>query len=374
MKILPIIDTTRVGGPGKGLISLVKHLREKCDIPAVITFQKYGSEKSNFVNALEKEGIKAVVINENKLLDIQAIKSLLKIIRDYQPDIIQTHGYKATSYVFVLRCMMLLGNRKWVTWIHGWTAEDFKVKIFYFVEKLCILASDKIVFVAQSLMDRTRSPRYKSVLIRNGIDKNYNQVDCNKIDQIKEILNPYNDKLKILVIGRLSPEKGQDFVPRIARVLLDNNIDNFVFIVVGEGPEEENLRNEIRKQSLDEHIRLFPYANEIRPYFMLSDMYLLPSRSEGLPNVVLESMYLRCPVVSFDVGGVGEIISHKCEGLIAKAEDVEDLARAVLYLINNPGEREKYIEAGYQRIVNSYLNDDRAEKVYGFYEGLLVKN
>lgn len=67
-------------------------------------------------------------------------------------------------------------------------------------------------------------------------------------------------------------------------------------------------------------------------YYAACDMLLFVSLAENFPLVTLEALSTGLPVVSFDVGGVGEQIKHKVNGYVAKYKDCDDLVRGVEYI------------------------------------------
>ena len=71
-------------------------------------------------------------------------------------------------------------------------------------------------------------------------------------------------------------------------------------------------------------------------YYSASDILLLPSIAENFPLVILEAMSCGVPVVSFDVGGISEVVKQMESGYIARYKDSEDLANGVnLFLMND---------------------------------------
>jgi glycosyltransferase involved in cell wall biosynthesis len=69
--------------------------------------------------------------------------------------------------------------------------------------------------------------------------------------------------------------------------------------------------------------------------YCASDLFVLPTRGEGLPNVLLESMACGTPMVSFDVGGVPDLVRPGLTGYLAGADDAQELGRGILELLED---------------------------------------
>jgi len=174
----------------------------------------------------------------------------------------------------------------------------------------------------------------------------------------------------ILVVGRYSQEKGQDRIPRIAADLMARR-DDFQFILIGEGPDEEDLRALIEREGVGDRVDLHPFVADIRPYYRAATLCVLPSRREGMPNVVLEALLMGCPLVSMDVGGVKEIVSPGVEALVVPQDDVGSLVRAIESVLDDDQLRKRLSVAGRERIRDSFLAASRARRVRELYESLL---
>ncbi len=67
--------------------------------------------------------------------------------------------------------------------------------------------------------------------------------------------------------------------------------------------------------------------------YSAADVYVTPSLEDNLPNTVMEALSCSTPCVSFDIGGLPQLIDHKTNGYVAKYMDYADLADGILYLV-----------------------------------------
>lgn len=144
-----------------------------------------------------------------------------------------------------------------------------------------------------------------------------NWVDLTKFDprsldrsQARQQLGLSSQGPVLLFIHRLVSRKGADrLVPIMEHVL--QTCPDALLPVVGSGPDEGALRQQIASASLQDHIRLVGSVPNRRlgPYLAAADVFLMPSREEGFPRVLLEAMAMGLPFVATDVGGVRDITS-----------------------------------------------------------------
>jgi glycosyltransferase involved in cell wall biosynthesis len=76
-------------------------------------------------------------------------------------------------------------------------------------------------------------------------------------------------------------------------------------------------------------------TNQLVKEYQYADCFILPSLEENLPNTIMESLACGTPVVSFDCGGIKDMVETKQTGYLAKYKDIEDLANGILTIYNN---------------------------------------
>jgi glycosyltransferase involved in cell wall biosynthesis len=154
----------------------------------------------------------------------------------------------------------------------------------------------------------------------------------------------------VAYIGRFSGEKGIiNFLDAIT-LLIDTN-PKLTFLIAGNGPLNDEVREKIRKID-NERIKLIDWISYDDLPLILNQVKLLvlPSFTEGLPNIAIESMACGTLVLASSVGGIPDIIkqgrtgfilrnnSPKCiaEGIIGAMEhsNLDDIIRKALILIN----------------------------------------
>lgn len=130
--------------------------------------------------------------------------------------------------------------------------------------------------------------------------------------------------------GGRDPRKGFDLLER-ALQHLRGNLSELQLVVFG----QSRPRN---PPDLGFHVHYTGHLNDhlsLRVLYSSADALLLPSRQDNLPNTAIESLACGRPVIAFDIGGLSDVVTHKENGYLAGAFDVEDLARGIHWVISD---------------------------------------
>ena len=123
-------------------------------------------------------------------------------------------------------------------------------------------------------------------------------IDQQKAQLRKEYAYPA-DTLLIGHIGRLTAVKNHEKSLAIAQAIKDQGC-NAKLLIIGAGERDQELKEAVRKQGLEEVVDFTGRINPISEFYPLLDAVLLPSYSEGLPTVVVEAQALGIPVLMSD--------------------------------------------------------------------------
>jgi glycosyltransferase involved in cell wall biosynthesis len=154
-------------------------------------------------------------------------------------------------------------------------------------------------------------------------------------------------------IGRLVHQKDHATLIRAAARIAGARPEAVV-LIAGYGLLREQLEAQITDAGLQDRVRLVGEITDPQRFYALVDVFVMTSRWEGFPVVLLEAMAAGKPVVSTEVGGIGEMIEHGRSGLLCPAGDDERLASALLRLIEEPGLRARYAAQGHERVVSLF--------------------
>jgi len=155
-------------------------------------------------------------------------------------------------------------------------------------------------------------PKEKIILLYNDIslDRFYPLSHEEKTIRKNELIG--SNKQIMLFVHTFNYARGTDLLYKIALKLKKIQANVLIVAIGRQGDYSLELENQIKEYQLDDYLlNLGTVANkDIVKYYQISDMFIMPSRGEGFPRVLIEAMACKCVPVSFDVGGVKDIL-HK---------------------------------------------------------------
>lgn len=155
----------------------------------------------------------------------------------------------------------------------------------------------------------------------------------------------------ILSIGRLVAWKGFSGLIETTPQLLKQR-PNLRIVIVGEGPEKENLKSKVKNLGLKGRVRLegrVPH-NQIPLYLKAADIFVLNTNYEGFSHVLLEAMAKAVPIITTNVGGNPELIQGGENGILIDYNNKEQLKKAILTLLGDEELQKKFIEKGEEKV------------------------
>lgn len=139
---------------------------------------------------------------------------------------------------------------------------------------------------------------------------------------------------RFLTVGRLTPVmKGFDVLIKAFSIFAQNNHD-WTLEIVGEGPDEDNVKKWIDESGVAHRIILSPFTKDIQKHYSGASVYILPSRWEGMPLVLMEALSHGLPVICSDLPVCEELLGNTSYTKIFPTANVSLLAEAMKYMAN----------------------------------------
>ena len=177
------------------------------------------------------------------------------------------------------------------------------------------------------------------------------------------------NKMNLIAVARLHPQKGLDRLIRAMEVLKNNSVKADLCLI-GDGILLDDLRKQVDIAGLNEEVHFLGYQMNPYPYIKKSDLFVMTSVFEGYPTITIESLISTTPVFTTEVSGVDEQFRNEDEGIIVK-NDQEHINTGLLQLAEDVSllrKKKKKLE-GYH-----YENDEILKKMTDLLEGKGIRS
>lgn len=216
----------------------------------------------------------------------------------------------------------------------------FPSALYYKIEKPVIEQTEKLFFVNQDCYKdycvRYSQHQQDMQLISTWVDSEsfYYQPDTEQRQrtqtEIKTRLAVKDDSYLILYFGRYDTVKDPLLLIRAMPNILKEFPDTQL-IMVGGGKLEDDMKRLVAELNLNSKIKIDTRksSQEIRELLWAANVSVLPSRDEGMSMAINESLACGCPVVGFEVGEIGRVVTPGESGEIVQERSPEHLASGI---------------------------------------------
>jgi len=352
LKVLLVTGRFAVRGSSRQTLTLARHLPEH-RIEAMIACT--GSEA---ILPTERRGLHLRQYRhlESPLVGRFAERLLASELRDDAPDLIHVQQ----------RSMLPLGRRLAYRLKRPYVASIFDYlgpgETLRFEWRWC----HRLIAVSQSVKDElvrvAGIPEDRIVVIPSG-------VGAGGVPNAGEILVPHRAPV-IGTAGPLEAAKGlRYFVDAIPLVLTAH--PEAEFLIAGAGPEEHNLRRQVKDLSVAEHVTFVPNVLALDSSLAAMDVFVLPSLRQGLGTIMLEAMLRGRPVIATSAGGVDRVVTEGQTGLLVPPRDSAAMAARINELLDEPLRARALGQAARTMVVAEFPVDRMVEQTANLYREVL---
>lgn len=332
-KILFLIHDLGGGGAEKVLVNLVNNMDKSVfDITVMSIFdvgvnKQYLSPEVKYVSCFPK-----MIPGNSKLMKLLSPAALHK-------QLIKEHYDIEVSYLEGPCARVISGcedkNTKKVCWIHIQQETTARATGSFRSEREaveCYNRFDKIVCVSEYV-----KKDFCSILpIKVPVEVLYNTNESEKIialskEPVTDIVFPERT-VKLVGVGKLLKSKGFDRLIRITDKLIRDGFNTELY-VLGTGPEEAALKQQITELGLSDKIHLLGYQNNPYKYVAKCDLFVCASFAEGFSTAATEALIVGTPVCTVDVSGMKEMLGENNEYGIVTENSEETLYNGIKTLI-----------------------------------------
>lgn len=363
-RILHVIDTTGPGGAETVFLNLANESKNQ-GYSSLAIIRGSGWVKSQ----LESLGLEFIVLDCKGSFNLKYLKQLLKIVKDRDINLIQSHLLGSNVYCSLAG---LIARVPVITTFHG--SVDISPNERFKVIKLLALrfGSQAIITVTDQLNFSIKQlpilPHKRIHTIYNGIDtKLYTKT---KGRQLRQRLSLNDETFLIGCLGNIRSAKNYPLALQTIKILKERG-RNIHLAIAGQGNDQQMtpLKDYIAKQQLGSCIHLLGFCNDTQDFLSSLDLFLMTSSSEGHPLAVTQAMTNCLPIVSTR-SGVEEIVQHEKQALICEHNPAA-IADAIETLIDNPNLAQDLASQARSKALNLYSLDTMNQQYFFLYENLI---
>jgi len=293
-----------------------------------------------------------------------------KIYKEFQFDLI--HAHVALPDGFAALKIKKIYYKPVIVNIHGqdlqqtlYKNSSCKTALFYVFKQ-----ADKIITVSNKLK-RIAKENFgfakKIITIGDGVQINKLILKRNNISKIGN----YNYRT-ILSVSNLILQKGIDYNLKSFAKLVDK-YNNLRYLIIGDGPEMKRLKELSHNLGINKQVEFLGKLSHenVLVYMAKADIFSLPSWNEGFGVVYIEAMAQGKPIIGCQGEGIEDFVENGKTGLLVKPKDVDNLAKALGFLLRNIDEAKIIGERAQKFVLENYTWEKNAEKTIEIYREVL---
>ena len=349
-KCLHILPMNKLSGAEKMALILCKNMKNY--EPVVVC----GGEELKAI--FEKNNIKSYSIKFSNKKIFKTLNNLKRIIEENDIKLLHAHDNNASLNAYLVKRLYKL-YIKIISHIHNCYPFLKKNGVNKIIDSFMRPRYDYNIACGKLVYDfykenATYFNEERTSILSNAMDiEEIVKVDVNKSEEIIKEFNIPRDKIILGFIGRLDEQKG--IMPFIKEfVKYKDEFDDCRILLVGNGSQEEAIKNIIKKFNLEEMFILTGFQDNVYKFYPIIDVFFLPSLYEGLPMVLLEAMAFKKSVISMDVGSINEVIKDKKTGILIEDGDYREFLIRLKTIKEDKFNREKLGNNAFEYIKSNY--------------------
>ena len=368
VKVMFLITGLAYGGAETQLVNLATKL--KCrgwDVRVVSMLPPQA-----FVEELKNAHIPLATLNMRRgVADPRAVFRLLKILREWEPDILHSHMVHANLLARVVRIFckipVLISTAHSIDEGGRWREVAYRL-----TDPLADLTTNVSRAAVERYIRVGAAPKNKIIFMPNGIDTAKFNLNKAAGQHLRNELGVDN-YFVWLAVGRFEEAKDYPNMLRAFKMIVSKKSD-VVLLLVGQGSLLEEVKKLAGALGMKDNVRFLGVRQDVPDLMNAADAFVLSSRWEGFGLVLVEAMSCQLPVVATDSGGPREILNGGKLGHLVPPGDSEALAAAMMKMMSLPeAERQAMGRAGRAYIEANYSLEHVVDQWEVLYKELLTK-
>jgi len=299
-----------------------------------------------------------------------AIK-LRRLLRRLKPDIVHVHYIYNRAFPLNLAFWKIknLIVSTWGSDIVAYTPKERWNQSFY---KRFILKQAKFITATSHYLARETAkyapPNKEIHVIPFGIDEGI-FIPSNKVSRKKDTT------VTLGFVKHLLPKYGLEYLIQ-AMALVVVKYPDTCLIMAGKGEMEEKLKGMVHNLGLEQNVSFTGFIphEEVPALLQSIDIFVMPSCFEAFGVAAVEAEAMEVPVVATRVGGIPEAVSDGVTGILVEPRNPEQLAEAIVKLIEDPELRLRLGKEGRRYVLENYRWEENAAEMARLYQQFMLQN
>lgn len=299
-----------------------------------------------------QEGLDLIPISPLSEIDLHAAWRLARVVGRLAPDVIHAHdphGVAMAATALSLGAASRWKQAKRAPALVAARRVDFHLKPnslsrWKYRQVDCFVCASGAI---RQMLVGDGIPAERTVAVHEGIDVDH--IDAAPLVNVHETLFLPHHAPLIGNVAALVPHKGQRYFIEAAHLVVQK-IPDARFVILGEGELREHLEHLVHEHHLEKHVLLPGFRTDVIGCIKGFDLFVMSSVTEGLGTSLLDAMACRKAIVGTRAGGIPEVVDEGRTGLLVEPRNPQQLADAVIRLINDGPLRQQMADAGYARV------------------------
>jgi glycosyltransferase involved in cell wall biosynthesis len=368
IRVLQLAGGAGIYGAERWILALIRNLPAVGVSPHVGVIKDEAGGEPEMCLQAARLGARTTVFEAPGRISWPAISQLERYLTANRIDVVHTHGYK-TDIIGALAARR--ANTSILSTPHGSSAaEGFRLKVYEAIGRFSWHLHDAVVPLSSELYEGLKdqpSLRPKLHLILNGVD--LAEVDSARGRSSELMERKRRGEFIVGYVGRLvAPKRVETLIRAVA--LMETRLKHLC--IIGEGPEETDLRRVADDAGVADQVEFFGYRADRLDILKCFDVFVLPSASEGIPRCVLEAMAAGVPVIATDIPGCRSVLEHGVTGLTFAVGEATDLRMCLEMMMSDVHLRQSLSRSASQFVRREFSAQAMAIKYAELYRYLLA--
>jgi len=327
VKVLHFICSTGFYGAEKWILALANN-SDRDLVTSELVVTRETDDELQLVTDFRAMGLNTHQVEMSGRFDIRAIRSLVKLIKENNIDILHSHGYK--SDILGLIAAKIAGI-SCISTPHGFEkTNDWKLELFIAAGCRTFKYFDLVAPLSRELyadVERYKVADEKIVYIRNGVDLKdvvYRLPADTPVTRNEDESIQLPETKTIGFIGQMIDRKNVTHLLDVFDKLAASST-GLKLVLLGDGISREKFEQHADTLACRDRISFLGFQTDPMSYLQSFDLFVMCSTLEGIPRCLMEAMAVGVPVAAYDIAGVNQLLENDVTGLLATLGDKQEL-------------------------------------------------